>query len=51
MGKQLTDKAIQQFHERGYYSPLVVASVEEIQEMRRRVVLDSLITILANQDL
>ena len=34
MGKQLTDKAIQQFHERGYYLPLDVASVEEIQEMR-----------------
>jgi len=37
MGKQLTDKAIQQFHERGYYLPLDVASVEEIQEMRRQL--------------
>ena len=37
MGKRLTDKAIQQFHERGYYLPLDVASVEEIQEMRRQL--------------
>jgi len=37
MGKQLTDKEIQQFHERGYYLPLDVASVEEIQEMRRQL--------------
>ncbi len=37
MGKQLTDKAIQQFHERGYYLPLDVASVDEIQEMRRQL--------------
>ena len=37
MGKQLSDKAIQQFHERGYYLPLDVASVEEIQEMRRQL--------------
>ena len=37
MGKQLTVKAIQQFHERGYYLPLDVASVEEIQEMRRQL--------------
>ena len=37
MGKQLADKAIQQFHERGYYLPLDVASVEEIQGMRRQL--------------
>ena len=37
MGKRLTGKAIQQFHERGYYLPLDVASVEEIQEMRRQL--------------
>ena len=37
MGKRLTDKAIQQFHERGYYLPLDIASVEEIQEMRRQL--------------
>ena len=37
MGKRLTDKAIQQFQEQGYYLPLDVASVEEIQEMRRQL--------------
>ena len=37
MGKQLTVKAIQQFHQRGYYLPLDVASVEEIQGMRRQL--------------
>ena len=37
MGKRLTGKAIQQFHERGYYLPLDIASVEEIQEMRRQL--------------
>ena len=37
MGKRLTDKVIQQFHDRGYYLPLDVASVEEIQEMRRQL--------------
>ena len=37
MGKRLTDKAIQQFQEQGYYLPLDVAPVEEIQEMRRQL--------------
>jgi len=37
MGKRLSNTAIQNFHEQGYYLPLDVASVEEIQEMRRQL--------------